>query len=136
MQSTLAERLREALDGPPKLTASALARACNIKPPSVSDWLSGRSRSMDGGNLIDAADFLNVRPKWLIKGIGPKRYNPMDPRHIAGDFDSQYTVQPPPMDPWTAEATKVVQDLTPDDRRAAVLLLRTFVAQLGPPRKN
>lgn len=36
MQSTLAERLREALDGPSKLTSSALARACNIKPPSVS----------------------------------------------------------------------------------------------------
>lgn len=91
---------------------------------------------MDGSNLIDAADFLNVRPKWLIKCIGPKRYNPMDPRHIAGDLESQYAVQPLPTDPWTAEATKTIQALQPDDRRAAVLLLRTFVAQLGPARKD
>ena len=136
MQSTLADRLREALDGPPKLTSAALAKACNVKPPSVSDWLSGKSRSMDGGNLIDAADFLNVRPKWLIKGIGPKRYNPFDPRHLAEDSDHPDLAPKPILDPWVNEANNLLMRLDASDRRAAVLLLRTFVAQLGPPRTS
>ncbi|MET3512767.1 phage repressor protein C with HTH and peptisase S24 domain [Pseudacidovorax sp. 1753] len=73
MQSTLAERMRIALEGPPKRTQAALAKACGIKPPSVSAWLSGETKSVEGTNLVNAAAFLGVNPKWLGEGLGPMR---------------------------------------------------------------
>jgi transcriptional regulator with XRE-family HTH domain len=38
------------------------------------------------------------------------------------------------IDPWIAEATKTLEALSTEDRRAAVLNLRNFVQNLGPPR--
>lgn len=70
---TLAERLKIAMAGPPKVRAADLARACGIKPPSVSDWLSGKTKSIDEDNLLKAARFLNVHPWWLASGKGEMR---------------------------------------------------------------
>lgn len=70
---TFAERLRLAMQGPPKIKQVALAAACGIKPPSVSDWLNGRSVNIEGKNLLAASKLLNVRPEWLSKGTGPMR---------------------------------------------------------------
>jgi transcriptional regulator with XRE-family HTH domain len=67
--STLAERLELALKNADKKSAD-LARACEVKPPSVSDWLSGKTKKMEGANLLMAAEFLNVEPWWLATGIG------------------------------------------------------------------
>ncbi len=49
---------------------SELARACNVKPASVSDWLSGKSKSMRAEYALKAAAFLNVNPVWLSTGEG------------------------------------------------------------------
>ncbi|MDP9992005.1 phage repressor protein C with HTH and peptisase S24 domain [Variovorax boronicumulans] len=73
MKSTLAERMRLALAGPPKITQKALAEACGIKPPSVNGWVSGESKTIEGANLLKAAAFLGVSAKWLAEGIGPMR---------------------------------------------------------------
>ena len=138
MQSTLAERLREAMNGEPKRTGAELARACNVKQPSVIDWLSGKSRSMDGNNLIDAAEFLGVNAKWLIKGVGLMRpgsaTSTMPSAHIATHTDAPPIYPAAPTDPWLSEGTDILRRLDPADRRAAVLQLRVFVAQLGPPK--
>lgn len=42
-----------------------MARHCGVKPPSVSAWLSGDTKTIEGSNLLKAAEFLGVRPKWL-----------------------------------------------------------------------
>lgn len=73
MLKTLADRLKHAMTGPPKVTSAALARACGIKPPSVSNWLSGKSTAMEGKNLVAAAKLLKVRADWLATGVGPMR---------------------------------------------------------------
>ena len=73
MKTTLAERVALALTGPPKKSQRALAEACGIKPPSVSDWLTGKTKSLEGTNLLKAATFLGVSAKWLADGIGPMR---------------------------------------------------------------
>lgn len=73
MQTTLAERLKLAMAGPPKVTGRALAAYCGVAAPSVSDWLRGKSKAMEGRNLLAAAEYLKVRPKWLSEGIGPMR---------------------------------------------------------------
>ena len=69
---TLAERLKYAMEvlPPKKIKGVDLARAVGVKPPSVSDWLSGKSKNMDGPNLIRAAQYLKVNSKWLATGLG------------------------------------------------------------------
>lgn len=71
--STLQERLRQVMAGPPKISQAALARACGIKPPSVNDWISGKTKTIEGQNLLNAAEFLKVTPMWLATGKGAMR---------------------------------------------------------------
>ncbi|RJE69711.1 repressor [Acinetobacter sp. JS678] len=70
--NTLAERLRYAMEvlSPKKIKGVELARAVGVKPPSVSDWLSGKSKTMEGENLLKASKFLGVNPSWLASGNG------------------------------------------------------------------
>ena len=69
---TLADRLKYAMEvlPPKKVKGVDLARAVGVKPPSVSDWLTGKSQNMDGPNLIRAAKFLKVNSAWLGTGVG------------------------------------------------------------------
>lgn len=71
--TTLQERLILAMSGPPRVTQAALARACGIRAPSVNDWISGKTKTIEGQNLLAAADFLKVLPMWLATGKGPMR---------------------------------------------------------------
>jgi transcriptional regulator with XRE-family HTH domain len=73
MLTTLAERLKLAMAGPPKVTNAALAKACGVKPPSVTDWCNGRTKTIEGAHLLKAADCLGVRAKWLAEGVGLMR---------------------------------------------------------------
>lgn len=82
---TLAERIKIALKGPPKVTQKALADACGVQPPSVSEWLSGRTKNMEGANLLAAAKFLRVNPDWLATGRGEMR--PSDPAKLVTQDD-------------------------------------------------
>lgn len=68
--STLAERLTLAMKGETEVKAAELARACKVKPPSVADWLSGKTKKMEGANLLAAAELLKVDPWWLATGEG------------------------------------------------------------------
>lgn len=68
---SLKDRLAAAMEGPPKVSQAALARACGVKPPSVSDWMSGRTQNLEGLNLIRAAEKLGVGAEWLATGVGP-----------------------------------------------------------------
>ncbi|MFL1558607.1 S24 family peptidase [Pseudomonas sp. O11] len=70
---TLQERLKLAMAGPPKVTQAALARACGVRAPSVNDWISGKTKTIEGQNLLIAADYLKVMPMWLATGKGPMR---------------------------------------------------------------
>lgn len=68
--STLSERLESALKARPELSKAGLARACGISKPSVSNWFSGKTMSLDGGNLLKAAAYLGVKAEWLATGKG------------------------------------------------------------------
>ncbi len=77
--TTLAERLEQAMKLPPEKKAADLARACRVRAPSVSDWLSGKTKKMEGANLLLAAEFLNVDPWWLATGEGHMDRRPTAP---------------------------------------------------------
>lgn len=78
METTLGGRVQRALAGPPKLTQKALAEACGITPVSVNDWFHDRTQTIEGANLLKAAQFLRVNPRWLAEGIGPMRPDTLD----------------------------------------------------------
>jgi phage repressor protein C with HTH and peptisase S24 domain len=73
MKSTLGERVKMALAGPPKVTQKALAEACGITPVSVNDWVYDRTQTIEGSNLLKAAQFLHVNARWLAEGVGAMR---------------------------------------------------------------
>lgn len=49
-----------------------LARRCDVKPPSVNGWLSGKSKFLRGENLLKAAAALGVSDQWLATGKGAR----------------------------------------------------------------
>lgn len=51
---------------------SELARFVGVRSPSVNDWISGKTKTIKGQNLLRAAEFLKVNPLWLAEGKGPK----------------------------------------------------------------
>lgn len=87
---TLAERLRHAMEvlPPKKIKGVDLARAVGVKPPSVSDWLSGKSKTMEGENLLRAAKYLNVNPVWLATGKGDINSNDISLKSLPENLNS------------------------------------------------
>lgn len=73
---TLQERLQWALARKPGATQADLARACKVKAPSVTDWFSGKTKSLKADSLRLAASFLGVNRDWLQTGLG----DPLGPR--------------------------------------------------------
>lgn len=49
-----------------------LAKACGISRSSVSDWTNGKTKNLEGMNLLNAAKVFGVRQQWLAEGIGPE----------------------------------------------------------------
>lgn len=64
------ERLQEALAARDK-TQAELARHASVKPPSVSDWLNGKTRMLGGKNAAKVCDFLRINHDWLFYGRLP-----------------------------------------------------------------
>jgi len=124
MNSTLAERLKDAMSGPPKVTGAAIARACKIKPPSVSDWLTGKTKTIEGSNLLATARLLNVRPEWLATGLGPKRPGHVfaeEPMAAYGVTDAQ------------KQAMALIPQLSPQQLQEAVTFMKWQLANKAPP---
>lgn len=129
--------------GPPKVPGKDLADACGIKPPSVSDWLSGKTKSMDGHNLLAASEFLRVRPKWLAEGVGPMRiddteqnfcYDPAlsNASLIASESLPVSYLPERKTDPLTAELMYLFSQLDDVSKREYLAHLRGFVAGRHP----
>lgn len=77
---TLAERISAALSEA-GMSQSDLATACNVKPPSVNDWVSGKTKTLKAGTAMRAAEALKVNFLWLTEGTGPMRDGlPVTPR--------------------------------------------------------
>ncbi len=68
---TLAERLKYAMEvlPPKKIKGVELARAVGVKPPSVSDWLSGKSKTMEGEKSFTCSTSLECK-SYLAQATG------------------------------------------------------------------
>lgn len=72
MPGELKDRIAELAADLPRGWQARLAEHCGVKQPSVSSWVSGDTKTLDGLNLQLAAEFFGVTPKWLGSGKGPK----------------------------------------------------------------
>lgn len=70
--STLSSRLLEVSKNLPRGWKAKLARACGVKPPSVSDWVTGKTISMEWGHALKAGAFFKANPEWIYNGKGKK----------------------------------------------------------------
>ncbi len=71
--TTLQQRIALAAHDLPWGWKSKLSKKCKVSGPSVSDWVSGETATINMEHLFDAAEFFNVSPKWLGTGKGPMR---------------------------------------------------------------
>ncbi len=106
----LAERLKMAMAGPPEIKPSELAKACDIKQPSINDWLNGRTKKMEGANLLAASECLNVNPLWLATGRGAMRA-----------AMSQKDIR---------DVMRILQAMSEETRRTAVTLVKALENQI------
>ena len=68
--ATLADRLKDAMGT--EISASDLARSCNVSPAAVSKWLDGRTKHLKAETLHTASRALGVREDWLRTGKLPR----------------------------------------------------------------
>src|ERR1700692_4770859 len=69
------------------ITGAALALETKVKPASVSDWVSGKTKMMGGANAVVACAFLRIKPEWLFFGREPSGLNPGEEQILTGDAD-------------------------------------------------
>jgi transcriptional regulator with XRE-family HTH domain len=86
--TTLADRLKDAMrarteETGTEITASDIARACDVSPAAVSKWLDGQTKQLKANNYRDAARALGVREEWLRDGKLPRE------RDANGDADAK-----------------------------------------------
>ncbi|HPH05839.1 MAG TPA: helix-turn-helix transcriptional regulator [Methylotenera sp.] len=63
------ERLKDAIEAR-AVTKLALAKHVGIKAPSVSAWLSAKSKTMSAEHAIAVCAFLGITQEWLFLGKG------------------------------------------------------------------
>lgn len=70
---SVADRIKQASSNLTRGWQASLARHCGVSAATVSDWVSGNIKEVSAENLFKIADFLGVRPRWLIFGAGPQK---------------------------------------------------------------
>jgi hypothetical protein len=71
MKPTLADRVKERMVAV-GIKNAELAALSGVKPPTSFNWGSGKTKSIKGAPLLQAARALGVTPDWLATGLGEK----------------------------------------------------------------
>lgn len=113
--STFAERIQEALKDA-GISQAELARRCAVRAPSVSDWLSGKTKSLTGMNLLKASQALGVSQEWLGTGKGKKRLDEAADANVGAGPDL-HRFRPVPLISWVqaGDWQEVIDTLQPGE---------------------
>lgn len=121
--SSLADRVAERLKEV-GITPADLARAVKVKPPSISGWLSGDTKTIKGENLLRAAQALKCSPNWLATGIGPKTSDETGSQEYGVREETVSYIT----DKLVEEGTEILKRLDRQSRQEALQWLRGFAA--------
>jgi len=72
MEMSLQERINELFSENPQHKPADLARFLGISRAAVSDWLSGKTKTIAGHNAIGVAKYFHVNFEWVQSGKGKK----------------------------------------------------------------
>lgn len=69
--TTLSDRITYLLSlSTPPMDQAELAKICKVKAPSVSDWLNGKTKNLQGSTLVRLVEHFMCSPIWLATGEG------------------------------------------------------------------
>jgi transcriptional regulator with XRE-family HTH domain len=73
----LHERISEAVQSAQDRghSISKIAKDCGISRQAIYQWKNGSTSMLDGTNLVILSDLSGYQPRWIIKGIGPKKFD-------------------------------------------------------------
>lgn len=86
---TLSARLKTLLLEQQDKSQAGLARYAEVRPPSVNDWVSGKTKTMSSDVLFRVADYFGVDARWLATGEGQDRTDLPDIEYVYQHYDSQ-----------------------------------------------
>lgn len=78
--STLKTRIEEAMRRNPKLSQADIARACEVKTPSVADWLNGKTKSLKPKPARLASMLFGWDQNWIGNGVGEPGWRSIPPK--------------------------------------------------------
>lgn len=71
------------------INQAELARRARVGRATVTLWLDGTTKTIEGDNLTRAADALDVNPRWLQTGEGP-RDTKLHGTHVLNEPSAEY----------------------------------------------
>jgi transcriptional regulator with XRE-family HTH domain len=78
VMKSVRERIRAAMQRA-GVTQEQLAGACGVTGPAVNQWLTGKTKKIDPGYLVDVAACTNASLNWLMTGKGDLARRSRDP---------------------------------------------------------
>lgn len=117
--SMLKDRIAEAMRRHPALTPAEIARACEVQPPSVWDWINGKTKTLKSDTARLGAKLFGCDQNWLATGVGtPNWVEPASPSpkgvpsperpHTRGSGDHFLSLITPTIDPITIPWESIV----------------------------
>lgn len=72
--TTLAERVTEAIAAAKEngFSVKQIAQGCGIKDKAVYQWMDGRTKSINGGNVAVLAEMSGYNALWITREKGPR----------------------------------------------------------------
>ena len=96
------------------LSKADVARKLKLSSPTVNDWENGKSRRIDGVNLLNLSQLLGVSPWWILFGFSEAQR--------PADADLTSPVQPSDL----LDLMTLWRALASDQRGALLTLLRSW----------
>jgi transcriptional regulator with XRE-family HTH domain len=121
--SSLADRVASRLKKV-SISQAALARATRVSGASVADWVSGKTKTIKGENLLRAAQALQCTPYWLATGRGPETTEgAVSPDPVSREETVSYFT-----DKLVEEGKEILRLLDRPSRNEALQWLRGYAA--------